>query len=141
MIEDIRMIVTDMDGTFLNSKHEKSPEFSHIYQQLKEKNIIFIPASGRSLPSITNYFEDIENEIGFIADNGCHIIFKNEELYIDQLDYELMVRIIEQSRKINDAHIVLSGKKPLISKPMTKKRLIIFLNFIHNIKKSITLSK
>ncbi len=111
MIEDIRMIVTDMDGTFLNSKHEKSPEFSHIYQQLKEKNIIFIPASGRSLPSITNYFEDIENEIGFIADNGCHIIFKNEELYIDQLDYELMVRIIEQSRKINDAHIVLSGKK------------------------------
>jgi len=73
-MNDIRMIVTDMDGTFLNSKYEVSPDFPKIYQELKKRNILFVPASGRQMSGITKYFGDIENEIGFIAENGGYVI-------------------------------------------------------------------
>ena len=59
---DIKLIVTDMDGTFLNSNYEVSPDFTEIYTELKRRNILFVPASGRQMPGITKYFEEIENK-------------------------------------------------------------------------------
>lgn len=38
-MNDIRMIVADMDGTFLNSKYEVT-NFPEIYQELKKRNIV-----------------------------------------------------------------------------------------------------
>ena len=37
-LSQIKMVVTDMDGTLLNSKHEVSSRFFEIYEELK-KNI------------------------------------------------------------------------------------------------------
>ena len=53
---DIKLIVTDMDGTFLNSNYEVSPEFTEIYTELKRRNILFVPASGRQMHGNTKYF-------------------------------------------------------------------------------------
>ncbi|MDR6513446.1 Cof-type HAD-IIB family hydrolase [Chryseobacterium camelliae] len=110
-MKDIRLIVTDMDGTFLNSNYEISPEFPAIYSELKKKNILFVPASGRQMPGITQYFGDIENEIGFIAENGGYVIYKNEELFADRLEHKHIVDIIKTVREIPGAKAVLSAKK------------------------------
>ena len=40
-MKDIKLIVTDMDGTFLNSDYEVSPDFPAIYEELKKRNILF----------------------------------------------------------------------------------------------------
>ena len=37
----IKLIATDMDGTFLDSKKEFSPEFSSVYFSMKQKGIKF----------------------------------------------------------------------------------------------------
>ena len=76
-MKDIKLIVTDMDGTFLNSKHEVGKDFPGIYQELKKRNILFVPASGRQMPGITHYFKDIEEDMGFIAENGGYVVYKN----------------------------------------------------------------
>ncbi len=110
-MEDIKLIVTDMDGTFLNSLHEVSPEFPKIYEELKKRNILFVPASGRQMLGITKYFEDIENEMAFIAENGGYVIYKNEELFADKLDPKYIAEIITAIRTIPGATAVLSGKK------------------------------
>jgi hydroxymethylpyrimidine pyrophosphatase-like HAD family hydrolase len=34
---DIKLIVTDMDGTFLNSNYEISPEFPKVFEELKKE--------------------------------------------------------------------------------------------------------
>ena len=62
IMQNIKLIVTDMDGTLLRSDHSLSPEFYQIYQQLKENDITFVPASGRQFYSIVSYFEDIKDE-------------------------------------------------------------------------------
>lgn len=110
-MRDIKLIVTDMDGTFLNSKHEVSPDFPVVYKELKKRNILFVPASGRQMPGITQYFEGIENEMGFIAENGGYVIYKNEELFADHLEQKFIIEIIEKVREIPGAKAVLSAKK------------------------------
>ncbi|MCY1661616.1 Cof-type HAD-IIB family hydrolase [Chryseobacterium sp. SL1] len=110
-MNDIKMIVTDMDGTFLNSSHEVSPEFPKIYEELKKRNILFVPASGRQMLGITKYFGEIENEMAFIAENGGYVIYKNEELFADKLDPKYITEIIAEIRTIPGATAVLSGKK------------------------------
>ncbi|MBT8322099.1 MAG: HAD hydrolase family protein, partial [Eudoraea sp.] len=38
-LSKIKLVVTDMDGTLLNTKHEVSPYFFELYHRLKEKGI------------------------------------------------------------------------------------------------------
>ena len=42
----IKLIATDMDGTFLDSDKRFDPEFIDIFYKLKEKGIKFVIASG-----------------------------------------------------------------------------------------------
>ncbi|WP_419868013.1 Cof-type HAD-IIB family hydrolase [Chryseobacterium sp. CT-SW4] len=110
-MDDIKLIVTDMDGTFLNSNHEVSPEFPKVYEELKKRNILFVPASGRQMLGITKYFGDIESEMGFIAENGGYVIYKDQELFADELNQDYVAEIINSIRSIPGATAVLSGKK------------------------------
>lgn len=110
-MKNIKLIVTDMDGTFLNSKYEISPEFPAVYEELKKRNILFIPASGRQMAGITQYFKDIENEIGFIAENGGYVVYQDQELFADQLAQETVAEIVRITREISGAEIVVSAKK------------------------------
>lgn len=110
-MKDIRLIVTDMDGTFLNSQYEVSPNFPAIYEELKKRNILFVPASGRQMPGITQYFKTIESEIGFIAENGAYVVYKNKELFADKLAHDFIIDIVKTIRKIPGARAVLSAKK------------------------------
>ena len=45
----IKLIASDMDGTLLNDKNEIHEEFYKVFQELKNKNIIFAAASGKTI--------------------------------------------------------------------------------------------
>ena len=72
-LSKIKMVVTDMDGTLLNSKHEVSDLFFKLHQGLKDKNIQFVAASGRQYDSIINKLDPIKDDIIVIAENGGFI--------------------------------------------------------------------
>lgn len=99
-----------MDGTLLRSDHSLSPEFYKIYEELKENNITFVPASGRQYYSIITYFENIKDELAIIAENGTYVTNKGQEIFVDELDWIVVKEIIEEVRKIDGANIVLAGK-------------------------------
>ena len=109
-MNDIKLVVTDMDGTFLNSNHEISPEFDRIYNELQERDILFVPASGRQLSAITKYFPKHKNEMAFIAENGAYVIHNNKEVFVDRLDINLIKEIIEIARTVEGANVILSAK-------------------------------
>lgn len=110
-MNNIKIIATDMDGTFLNSQHEISPDFPAIFEELKKRNILFVPASGRQMSGIKQYFRSSENDMGFIAENGAYIICKGEELFSDELSRQSVLEIIMKTREISGAETVLSAKK------------------------------
>ena len=69
-LSKVKLVVSDMDGTLLNSKGEVSNLFFDLFKQLKEKNIHFTAASGRQYNSIVHKLDTIKEDIFVIAENG-----------------------------------------------------------------------
>jgi len=128
-MQNIKLIVTDMDGTLLKSDHSLSSEFKHVYEQLKQNNILFVPASGRQYFSIISYFEDIKDELAVIAENGTFVTNKGEEIFVDELDSTVIHKIIEKVRKIEGAHLVLAGKNGAYVESTDEEFLEYFKNY------------
>ncbi|SHI44427.1 HAD family hydrolase [Flavobacterium haoranii] len=109
-LENIKLVVTDMDGTLLNSKHELTPTFFETYNKLKRNNIKFIAASGRQYYSIADKFESILDEITIIAENGAYIRKNGTEILVKSIHIDLLKKVIEYTRTLPNIYIVLCGK-------------------------------
>ena len=109
MNDDIKLIVTDMDGCLLNSKKQVPSEIHEIIDELKERNIMFCVASGRQY---TNIYEKLNkrNDILFIGENGGIAAMNEELLHFNCLDENIIATIIQRVRKIDQAYPVLCGK-------------------------------
>ena len=68
----VKVIVTDMDGTFLNdAKTYNQPRFMAQYQELKKRGIKFVVASGNQYYQLISFFPELKDEISFVAENGA----------------------------------------------------------------------
>ena len=67
----IKLIVSDMDGTLVDSNHKINEEFWEVLEKLKERGIKFIVASGRRYDNLLDKFIEHKEDIIFIAENGA----------------------------------------------------------------------
>jgi hypothetical protein len=109
-LSQIKMVVTDMDGTLLNSNHEVSDRFFSIFNKLKEKNIQFVAASGRQYHSILEKLDPIKNDIIVIAENGGFAAQNGKEIVSTPLPNKTKNEVIATLNTINNIHPVLCGK-------------------------------
>lgn len=107
----IKLIVTDMDGTLLNDKHEIHPDFWEIEGALSKKGIMFSVASGRQYYNLESKFDRIKDRMLFFAENGTLVVHKGQELYVNSLDPDAAKKFIEIGRKLEGVQLVLCGKK------------------------------
>ncbi len=109
--DKIKFIASDMDGTLLDESSQLDPSFFPLFEQLKQKGILFAAASGRQYFSLADTFAPVKDEILFIAENGTLVMHKGEVLYSCTIDRAEIAQIIESARQIDGAHLVLCGKK------------------------------
>lgn len=76
--EDIKMIISDIDGTLINDQDELPTNFKEMISELDKRGIIFVAASGRSASSIKNKLQHDADNIYLISDNGAIIMHKGE---------------------------------------------------------------
>lgn len=107
----IKMIATDMDGTFLDSNKRFNPEFIEMFYQMKEKGIKFVVASGNQYYRLYQKFIPLSEQIYFIAENGSFIADGATELYCNTIENE----DVEKTKEILTAYpelvVVLCGRK------------------------------
>lgn len=120
-IDMIRFIATDMDGTLLNDNHEIHEEFDDVFNELCNKEIIFAAASGRQYYNLLKKFENIKDNIIFIAENGSLVIYKGEELQVSSLNRNIAIELIEIGRTIENAYVILCGKKSAYIESSSKR--------------------
>ncbi|MFD1294847.1 Cof-type HAD-IIB family hydrolase [Lutibacter holmesii] len=126
----VKLVVTDMDGTLLNSKSEISKQFPKIYQDLKKLNIQFIAASGRQYFSIIDRFDtSIQNEITIVAENGAFAKHGNKELFTSCIPSEYISKSIYTLRKLDQVYIVLCGKKCAYIETKDEAFIAMFQNY------------
>ncbi|WP_298766328.1 HAD family hydrolase [uncultured Polaribacter sp.] len=106
-LEKIKLVVSDMDGTLLNSKNQISDRFFTLFKKLQDKNITFCAASGRQHNSIIDKLAPIKNDIFVIAENGGIAKKGDETLLANFLNPKKVLELIPVLRKIKGANIVL----------------------------------
>ncbi len=106
----VKLVITDMDGTLLNSKHQVSDLFFEQFKLLKKNNIQFVAASGRQYHSIVSKLHSIEKDITIVAENGAITKRDGKELFVNAFKKDDMRYLISEIIKIPDAHLVICGK-------------------------------
>ena len=138
----VKLVVTDMDGTLLNSQSKVSAQFLGLYNQLKKLNIQFIAASGRQYFSIIDRFdESIQNDITIVAENGAFAKHGDQELFTSSLPTEYIAKSIDILRKIDNVYIVLCGKKCAYIETKDEEFISMFQNYYSEYKITDDLTK
>lgn len=119
----VKLIATDMDGTFLNDQNQFPEDFYSVFNQLEQKGIIFGAASGRQYYNLVERFQEVQDKMLFIAENGSYVIYKGEEIFSNTLNKNDVKELLDIAREIDDIHIVLCGKKSAYFEPMNEKAM------------------
>lgn len=107
----IKLIATDMDGTLLNNNGEIHPEFFDLFKRLRSDNVIIAAASGRQYYNLLKRFDQIKEDMMFIAENGTFVVYKGKEIMVNNLDLESAKKLIKIGRSIENAYVIVCGKK------------------------------
>lgn len=107
----IKLVATDLDGTLLRDDKSYSPEFFDIFKKLQEKEIKFVIATGNQYELIRERFNQIQDDLIYLCENGTKIVYQNKILHIDTLNKKDTVFIIKQLKKFPELMIVASGTK------------------------------
>ncbi|MGI9546977.1 MAG: HAD family hydrolase [Flavobacteriaceae bacterium] len=119
----IKLVVADMDGTLLNSRHEVSPEFFELYERLRKKDVLFAAASGRQYGSILEKLSSINKEITIIAENGGFVVHRGLEIFSNPLENQQKELILKQLDSIENAQAVLCTKHSAYLMPNSQQFL------------------
>jgi Cof subfamily protein (haloacid dehalogenase superfamily) len=128
-LSKIKLVVSDMDGTLLNSEGNVSKDFFQLFQKLKEKEIYFVAASGRQFHSIKNKLSPIQDDIYVIAENGGITLKGSEVFGTNTLSIEIVGEIIKTIREIENTEIIVCGRKKAYIESENEEFISYFQNF------------
>ena len=121
LLKDVKLVVTDMDGTLLNPNHEVSSQFIDQFWALKEKGITVVAASGRQHNSIVEKLAAVENELTVIAENGAMTTFHGKETVFTPYPKVYLNKTLALLKKQENMHPVLcTNGSAFISKGQEK---------------------
>lgn len=95
----IKLIASDVDGTLIkDSTPDLYPEMVDTIRELTRRGILFCAASGRQYQSLRNVFRDVADEIAYIAENGAHIRYQNQNISVTPMKREYIEEIMSMLR-------------------------------------------
>lgn len=78
--DKIKVIITDLDGTLLNTEHQISYYTKTVFQQLHRENYLIIVATGRHHLDALPIVETLECPVYLVTSNGARIHSPTKEL-------------------------------------------------------------
>lgn len=112
---DIRLVVTDMDGTLLDDAKRIPPGLWETLAELRRRGVLFSPASGRQYATLAREFAEVAEGMVFIAENGTYVVRDGVELSSDPLEPEVVARVVQAVRRLVaegvDVGAVVCGKR------------------------------
>jgi hypothetical protein len=97
---DIKCIAVDMDGTFLNREGDfDRANLFELYEAMKAQGIRFVVASGNQYYQLRSFFEDIADEISFVAENGALVFDQGQKLFSTQFPEAGIQRVYDYLEK------------------------------------------
>ncbi|MET8806548.1 Cof-type HAD-IIB family hydrolase [Streptomyces sp. NPDC004546] len=112
---DIRLIVTDMDGTLLDDAKRIPDGLWPMLAELRRRDVLFSPASGRQYATLARQFAEVAEGMAFIAENGTYVVRDGVELSSDTMDRAVAAGVAHTVRRLVadgvDVGAVVCGKR------------------------------
>lgn len=106
----VKVIVTDMDGTFLNdAKQYDRQRFMAQFAQLRQRNIEFVVASGNQYWQLVSFFPEIQDRISFVAENGALVYQHGQQLFHGELTARESQQVLAELIKDPQLNFVACG--------------------------------
>ena len=106
----VKVIVTDMDGTFLNDDKQYNRErFMAQFAQMKARNIEFVVASGNQYWQLISFFPEIQDKISFVAENGALVYQHGQQLFHGELTPRESQQVLAELTKDPQLNFVACG--------------------------------
>lgn len=117
----IKLIATDMDGTFLKDDKTFDLEFFDSYQKMRKQGIKFVIASGNQYQRLFQKFLPISTDLIYIAENGSLIVNGTRTIYKNTINKDDL-KVIDQIFKThNEIFIIMCGEKSAYVKNVNKE--------------------
>ncbi|MFJ4620923.1 Cof-type HAD-IIB family hydrolase [Streptomyces sp. NPDC088812] len=112
---DIRLIVTDMDGTLLDDDKRVPRGLWEVLARLRERGVLFSPASGRQYATLAREFAEVADGMVFIAENGTYVVRDGAEVSSDPMAPGVVEDVVAAVRRLAadgvDVGAVVCGKR------------------------------
>ena len=108
----IKLLATDMDGTWLTSKKTYDlDKFAQIMDLAREKGVKFVIASGNQYENlVTRFPKEYLSQLYFVSENGAYVLKGREILNIVDLNSDELATIRQIKEKYGQDHpTVLAG--------------------------------
>lgn len=105
----IKLIITDMDGTFLNSAGDYNRTlFQEVNQKMQQAGVYFSPCTGKQVERVEELFGDISRDFWILGDSATRIKHQGEYVYQSLLPNPLGQAIIERLQSEQGEHIIIA---------------------------------
>lgn len=105
----IKFVATDLDGTLLKKDGELPKEIFPLVKRMKERGIVFAPASGRQYANLRKLFAPVADDVVFICENGALVKYQGETLFCDPIDDKYIKEALDEIRALPDLFPMLCG--------------------------------
>ena len=99
---DVRLVVSDMDGTLLTEAGEVPVTFWPVLDHMRVRGIVFVPASGRQYATLERLFAHVPEGVSFIAENGNLVVHNGSVLAATCVDGATVERVVNAVREADD---------------------------------------
>lgn len=107
----IKLIATDMDGTFLDGNKMFDYEFLSQFYKMQELGIKFVLASGNQYFRLYGQFIPMSEEIFFVADNGAYIAKGPNLISYSTLSGDQVKATLASLKAYSQLFVIMSGIK------------------------------
>ena len=105
----IKLIISDLDGTFLNSQGDYDRRlYAEVRQLMQETGIHFAACTGKQCERVEELFGDNSRDIWILGDSATRIKRNGEFIYQSLIDNHLGQQIIATLHRANSRHVVIA---------------------------------
>lgn len=105
----IKLIITDMDGTFLNSKGDFDRLlFKQTNDVMKEQGVFFAPCTGKQCERVEELFEEDAADLWILGDSATRIKHNGQFVYESLIPNALGLKAIEALEEISLEHTIIA---------------------------------
>lgn len=122
MLNGIRFIASDLDGTLLQNKQPKcNDELFPLLDQLVDQDVYFVPASGRQYGSLLKLFRKRHDKMLYLCENGALVMYQDQVIYKQQFNDDLAIDICHAVIDNPLSEVLISGERTSYLVPKTQE--------------------